>query len=482
MELNTPKAFISYSWTSPGHQAGVLEWAQRLTADGVEVLLDLYDLKEGQDKFAYMERMVADPSVTHVLVFSDKTYAAKADTKKAGVGTESQIMSKQIYESVEQTKFIPIACELDEKREPYLPIFMSSRIWIDFSTPEAVNENWEQLIRHLFDKPLHVKPKLGKPPVYILENTSLPASPALAKFSTFKQALLQGKPGLALYRSEFLDSCIEYADALRVRERPTVENLGEKVLADCGQLKLVRDHVVDWLLLEGRANASEEFTTAVIELLERLRELKSRPADLNSWQDGWFEAHSIFVFETFIYVVAALIKVGGYKTLHEVLTTHYLKPESEQYQHNQFEDFRCFYCSSKSMNAELAPAGKRLLSPVVALIKEQADRSDLSFSDLKQADMMPLLIALINPEGWWFPQFQFYADTDRAYPFFLRATQERHFRNLATITGIETGDKLREAVASGMTRLKVATWHDFWGSAERQFQRALNLENLDTLK
>lgn len=477
----TPKAFISYSWTSPGHQAAVLQWAERLIADGVEVLLDLYDLKEGQDKFAYMERMVADPSVTHVLVFSDKAYAAKADGRKAGVGTESQIMSKEIYESTEQTKFIPIACELDEKGEPCLPVFMSSRIWINFSTPESVNENWEQLIRLLFDKPLHVKPKLGKPPVYILENTSIPASPALAKFNTFKQALLQGKPGLALYRSEFLDACIAFADALRVRERPTVENLGEKVLADCGQLKLVRDHVVDWLLLEGKTNASEDFSTAVIDFLESLRELKSRPAELNTWQDGWFEAHAIFVFETFIYVVAALIKAGAFETLHEVLTTHYMRPESENYRNDRFETFRCFYCGSKSLDTKLAPEGKRLLSPVVALIKQQADRPDLSFTDLKQADMVPFLVALIAEDGWWFPQFQYYADSDQAYPLFLRATQSRHFRKLAVITGINTGDELREAVAAGLKRLNVGTWNEFWG-AERMFRTTMNIENLDTLK
>lgn len=482
MEIKTPKAFLSYSWSSPGHQAAVVQWADRLVNDGVDVLLDLIELKGGQDKFAYMEKMVADPSVTHVLVFSDKTYAEKADARKAGVGTESQIMSKEIYQSTEQTKFIPIACELDERGEPYLPTFMSSRIWIDFSTPEAVNENWERLIRLLFDKPLYVKPKLGKPPAYILEDVASPASPALAKFNTFKQALLQGKPGLALYRSEFLDACIDFADALRVRERPTVENLGEKVLADCGQLKLVRDHVVDWLLLEGKANASEEFTTAVIEFLERLRELKSRPAELNEWQEGWFEAHAIFAFETFTYVVAALIKTGAFETLHAVLTTHYIAPESEHYRNDRFETFRCFYCSSKLLNAQLAPEGKRLLSPVVALIKEQADRPDLSFADLKQADMVPFLMALISPDGWWFPQFQYYADSDREYPLFLRATQSRHFRNLAVITGINTGDELREIVAAGMTRLQVNSWHDFWGSAERQFRTAMNIENLDTLK
>jgi len=80
----TPKAFISYSWSSPAHQSAVLEWAEQLIHDGVEVVLDLYDLKEGHDKYAFMERMVADPSVTHVLVISDSEYAKKPMPEKQG--------------------------------------------------------------------------------------------------------------------------------------------------------------------------------------------------------------------------------------------------------------------------------------------------------------------------------------------------------------------------------------------------------------
>jgi SEFIR domain len=125
-----PKVFISYSWTSPGHQATVKQWAERLLADGVEVVLDIFDLKEGHDKYAFMEQMVTDSTVTHVLVMCDKAYAEKADARKAGVGTETQIISKEVYDKVSQSKFIPIACELDEKGNWYLPTFLKSRIGI----------------------------------------------------------------------------------------------------------------------------------------------------------------------------------------------------------------------------------------------------------------------------------------------------------------------------------------------------------------
>jgi hypothetical protein len=213
-----PKVFISYSWTSPGHQDQVRQWSERLLSDGVEVVIDIFDLKEGHDKYHFMERMVTDPAITHVLVISDKGYAEKADAKKAGVGTESQIISGEVYGKVDQSKFIPIACEFSGDSEPFLPVFMRSRIWIDFSSPEAVNQNWEKLVRLLHGKPAHQKPQVGRPPAYITAPTNASASPAVGKFATFRQAFISNSRALNVYRQDFLSACISSADTLRVRE------------------------------------------------------------------------------------------------------------------------------------------------------------------------------------------------------------------------------------------------------------------------
>lgn len=148
-ETIQPRAFVSYSWSSQEHQERVRAWADRLMGDGVDVVLDVYDLKEGSDKYAFMERMVTDSTVSHVLVFCDREYARKADDRSAGVGVESQIISKEIYDKVEQSKFIPIVCEFNESGEAFLPAFVKSRIWLDFSTEEKANASWERLIRLL---------------------------------------------------------------------------------------------------------------------------------------------------------------------------------------------------------------------------------------------------------------------------------------------------------------------------------------------
>ena len=48
------KIFISYSWTTPKHEKWVLDLAERLVSDGVDVVLDKCNLKPGEDKYSFM--------------------------------------------------------------------------------------------------------------------------------------------------------------------------------------------------------------------------------------------------------------------------------------------------------------------------------------------------------------------------------------------------------------------------------------------
>ena len=66
-----PKVFVSYSWKNNEFQRMIVSWADRLINDGIDVIIDAYALKAGQDKFTFMEQMVNDNSITHVLVICD---------------------------------------------------------------------------------------------------------------------------------------------------------------------------------------------------------------------------------------------------------------------------------------------------------------------------------------------------------------------------------------------------------------------------
>ena len=477
--MQEPKIFISYSWSSSHHQEMVKYWADRLIADGIDVILDIYDLNEGDNKYAFMESMVTDNSVTHVLVVCDSKYTEKANARAAGVGTESQIISSEVYKKVQQSKFIPILCEFDDDGEPIVPVFMDSRIGINFSTPELVNENWEQLVRLLYGKPAHVKPKKGKAPTYITSDKSLPTSPIAAKFESFKQALIQDKKGLSMFRQDFIDSCIVYADALRVREQPELKDLPQKILDDCGKLKPVRNYLCDWILLEGKITQPEEMTDFVISTLESVRGLASRPRELNGWNVAWFQAHKFFAYETFLYAVAALIKIGAYKVLHEVLTSNYIIPEVDRYGDVSFEPFDTFYGNCDVLQSALAPEQKNLISPEAELVNRQADRQDLPFDDIKQADLLILLMSFIQSTRWY-PRTLLYSGYRAGYELFLRAEQHKYFTRLSEITGGQTADELRNIVNTAYEAHQVNQWTDFWRSAN--FKEQMNINKWDTIK
>lgn len=150
----------------------VLELAERLRHHGVDVIYDKWELKEGQDKYKFMEKCVNDPEIKKVLIICYKTYTEKANTRTGGVGEETAIISPEIYKNVTQEKFIPIIAEKDENGEPYMPAYIKSRIYIDLSDLNTYEKEYKKLLRNIYEKPEFRKPKLGKKPEWLDDNTT----------------------------------------------------------------------------------------------------------------------------------------------------------------------------------------------------------------------------------------------------------------------------------------------------------------------
>jgi hypothetical protein len=188
----------------------------------------------------------------------------------------------------------------------------------------------------------------------------------------------------------------------------------------------------------------------------------------------------LFVYETFLYLVAALLRTGADDLLHEVLTSHYLLPDTVVQAESSFDTFDAFYAHSDTLQSILAPEGRRLYSPAAELIKRQADRVDIPFPDVIQADLLALLVSFITPGTDWYPQTLHYASYTTRCPFFARAAQHKNYLRLVTITGIADAGKLRELVKDGQVRLQVGRWTNFH-FIDRLMSSYLNLDNLDTI-
>lgn len=146
--------FISYC-----HKDVSAEWisdlAIKLGRHGIKTIADIYDLQLGQDIGYFTESL---KKADKVFMLLGKEYKEKANEREGGVGKETQIISNDIYNDVNQTKFIPITIDKDENGDAYLPIYLESRYYIDFSDSDKMNKNMDKLIRQVYDRPIMDRP------------------------------------------------------------------------------------------------------------------------------------------------------------------------------------------------------------------------------------------------------------------------------------------------------------------------------------
>ena len=81
--MTAPKLFISYSWSNAEHEQWVIDLASELRESGVDVILDKWDLKEGHDAVAFMEKMVTDPEIKKVAIICDEKYGLTPELSRA---------------------------------------------------------------------------------------------------------------------------------------------------------------------------------------------------------------------------------------------------------------------------------------------------------------------------------------------------------------------------------------------------------------
>jgi len=161
-EKKTPKVFVSYSHDTPEHKQWVREFASSLREHGVEVLLDYWDLRPGDDVPKYMERSLRDSD--RVLMICTPTYVVKANDGSGGVGYEAMIVTGKLVQNLGSSKFIPVLRQAAGQNG--VPTSLSTRFYIDLSAHNADNrdEQFELLLRELHQAPANPKPPLGRNP------------------------------------------------------------------------------------------------------------------------------------------------------------------------------------------------------------------------------------------------------------------------------------------------------------------------------
>lgn len=162
-EDNVPKVFISYSWESKEHSDWVKSLADKLLADGIEAIIDSYDVSPGDRLPKFMESSIRDSD--YVIIICTEEYKRKANNRERGVGYESHIISAELYNNHNDRKFIPIIRQGDFNTA--LPTYLDGKLAIDLRGNPFNENSYKDLIASIFK--IKKKPKVGIRPYYLDE-------------------------------------------------------------------------------------------------------------------------------------------------------------------------------------------------------------------------------------------------------------------------------------------------------------------------
>jgi hypothetical protein len=158
--VDIPTVFISYSHDSDEHKAWVKRLALRLRSNGIDVILDQFNLRLGNDLPSFMEQGL---SKSHrVLCICSDNYVRKANKPEGGTGYEKLIITAKLLKNIDSAWVIPVI--RNNSGNEKTPTFLDGKVYIDFRDEANYNDRYIELISELHDEPVNAIPELGPNP------------------------------------------------------------------------------------------------------------------------------------------------------------------------------------------------------------------------------------------------------------------------------------------------------------------------------
>lgn len=455
--MENPKIFISYSWHPEENKIRVQRLAERLMQDGVNVKLDVWDLKHGHDKYVFMEQLVKDPDIKKVLVICNEDYARKADDRTGGVGTESTIMSSDIYSLAEQTKFIPILVE-KKNGEPCLPTFLKSRMYIDMSSNDIYELGYDQLLRDIYEKPLLRKPALGKMPSYLAADE--PVLLSTAQEQRMLKEKVADSTNLQTLIARYCNKLIESLDQFKVSFRGgKTSDLIEMIEKSIASMQVVINDFMTFV--DTVASNSECNGKQFVDFFEKLLQYyEDKDIELASSTDSWHlcnDNYRFFNYELFLSFTAIMLKYERFDIIKEVTDTDYCILSNRlgrQIKALNFAEFQKYnYTLDYHKNKGFSSS-----SQVAFLMNNYGGDK---FASWVEVDILLYYLSLIYGKpgdrmSMWYPTLSIY---NRAFEILPKIASMRYFEKAKVMFGVGDKDSFKTLLVRTKDELQRDAYH-----------------------
>lgn len=452
--IEYPKVFISYAWGTEDYQTKVISFATDLMNDGIDVVLDRWSLKEGNDTYAFMEQSVTDATITNVLILLDPNYEKKANMRDGGVGTETQIISPEVYNKVKQEKFLPVIFERGRNGEIPKPQYLKTMLHFDLSQEEKYDLEYQRLVKRLYGLEIVEKPELGKKPSWI-EEKSVISTKTRTRYEILKQQKSDNvkKDEFRIFLFAIKEKIVNFSK----------DELGNSISAD-EYIKLYNDTKVfrdDFLhLLKYSFYVTEAYKIVASVMEEICVEIKNK-----SGYEG--EVTKTLLHEMFIYIVAFYLKNKDYEALSYTLSKTYFVG---RYSYDDAQSFNVFYDNNENFDRAVSQRdGKNYYSGTASYWINNINVEVCNKNEFVFADVFCYNAAIFienYTDGWfWFPITYIYSRMEYGNSLFrqfaIRLKSKEHLCEAAKIMAFSDVEAFKKKYIEIETKMKDGNFKEY---------------------
>lgn len=386
-----------------------------------------------------MEKMITDPEIQKVVIICDRVYVEKADGRSGGVGTETQIISPEIYGKENQDKFVAVVAERDENGNAYLPIYYKSRIYIDLSDSDLYATNFEQLLRWAYDKPLYPKPKIGKKPSFLSETNPI----LLGTSARYKRALDAIKSNEDYTKGaidEYFQTFVENLEEFRISSKDG--EFDDKVIENIDKFLPYRSEAIEIFLAIAQYRNTPEAWNQIHKFFENLIPYMDVPEGVSTWKESDFDNFKFIIHELFLYAISSLLKYECFEAVAHLIRHHYYVEKNANYGRNVMVPYTIFKNYLNSLEHRNKRLNLKRVSLRADLLEQRSKTSGIAFRQILQSDFILFIRASFDAmnnggyQGWWPETLLYNGRYNGTFEIFARSESKEYFDRIKGIFDI----------------------------------------------
>jgi hypothetical protein len=152
------RVFISYSHDSPQHIDCVWKLSDRLRSHGIDCIIDQYEFSPREGWPRWSMNQIEDSRFVLVVcteIYHRRVRGKEEPGKGLGAKWEGAIITQELYDSeANNDKFIPVLFSTEDSA--HIPVYLRG------ATRYILDDDYDNLYRHLTNQPKRVKPALGE--------------------------------------------------------------------------------------------------------------------------------------------------------------------------------------------------------------------------------------------------------------------------------------------------------------------------------